>query len=224
MSRQGWHLVDQPIAETYSSADSHPQLHDSSMFIRDIQLILLQVFVQVGQMAGVEEVVKGTWSTFECIIAFTTVLARLLSLSAKCDKWPWTVIDSTPRLILQTQVRTPWGQTLKPSICFEQQLCPFCFPLTPAPSLKFLVVEPWLKWHLHCLLLKPFHPPSDFERYASKPFFGLCFQHLSFFLNPAPDKVCHQTWVKANSTAPPAEEPGWLWTDECRQRAECGPI
>lgn len=184
------------------------------MFIRDIQLILLQVFVQVGQMAGVEEVVKRTWSTFECIIAFTTVLAHLFSLSAKCDKWPFTVIDSTPRLILQTQVRTPWGQTLKPTICFEQQLCPFCVPLTPAPSLKFR----------HWLLLKPFHPPSDFERYASKPFFGLCFQHLPFFLNPAPGKVCHQTWVKTNSTALPAEGPGWLWTDECGQRAECGPI
>lgn len=73
----------------------------------------------------------GLFLFFVCFVLF--LWPACLSLSAECDKWPWTVIGSTPRLILWShRPRSrclPWGQTLKPSICFEQQLCPFCFLL-----------------------------------------------------------------------------------------------
>lgn len=63
----------------------------------------------------------------------------------------------------------------------------FALSSSSAPSVSFwsffkvLCRGPWLKWHLHCPLFKPFHLSTDFERYVSKPFFDLCFQHLPFF-------------------------------------------
>lgn len=69
----------------------------------------------------------------------------------------------------------------------------FALSSSSAPSVSFwsffkvLCRGPWLKWHLHCPLFKPFHLPTDFERYVSKPFFWPLFPASSiFFFKPYP--------------------------------------